>query len=77
MITREKLSHGEGKLVEGDLEILSIKRTYQSEEMASEEGISQNEIELQKNVFTMSEMVKVLYEDCLERKRPFQGESSK
>jgi hypothetical protein len=52
-------------------------RTSQSEDMASEEGMSQNEIELQKNLFAMSDMVKVLYEDYLEWKRPFQGESSK
>jgi hypothetical protein len=45
--------------------------------MVSEEGMSQNEIELQKIVFAMSEMVKVLYEDYLEHKRPFQGEYSK
>jgi hypothetical protein len=35
MITREKLSHGEGELVEGDPEIGSRKRTSQSEKMAS------------------------------------------
>jgi hypothetical protein len=68
MITREKLNHGEGKLVEGDPEIGSRKRTSQSEEMASEEGMSQNEIELQKTLFAMSEMVKVLYEDYLEQR---------
>jgi hypothetical protein len=45
--------------------------------MAMEEGMSQNEIELQKTLFSMSEMVKVLNEDYLERKRPFQGEYSK
>jgi hypothetical protein len=45
--------------------------------MASDEGISQNEIELQKTLFSMSEMLKVLYGDYLEWKRPFQGESSK
>jgi hypothetical protein len=37
----------------------------------------QNEIELQKTLFAMSEMVKVLCEDYLEQKRPFQGEYSK
>jgi hypothetical protein len=77
MITREKLSHGEGELVEGYPEIGSRKRSSQSERMASEEGMSQNEIEFQENLFTMSEMVKVLYDDYLEPKRPFQGESSK
>jgi hypothetical protein len=35
MITREKLSHGEGELIEGDKEIGSIKRTSQSEWKAS------------------------------------------
>jgi hypothetical protein len=77
MITRENLSRGEGELVEGDLDIGSRKTTYQSEDMASEEGMSQNKIELHKTLFTMSDMVKVLYEDYLERKRSFQGESSK
>jgi hypothetical protein len=44
--------------------------------MASKEGMSQNEIELQKTLFVVSEMVKVLYEDYLQRKRPFQGKRS-
>jgi hypothetical protein len=77
MITREKLRHGEGELVEGDPEIGSRKRTSQSEKMASEEGLSQQEREFQRTFFAMSEMVKVLYEDYLERKRPVQGEYSK
>jgi hypothetical protein len=77
MITREKLSHGEGELVEGDPEIGSRKRTSQSEKMASKEGLSQNEREFQRTFFSMSEMVKVLYDDYLERKRPVQGEYSK
>jgi hypothetical protein len=63
MITNKNLSHGEGKIVEGDIEIGSRKRNSQSEDMASEEGMSQNMIELQKTLFAMSEMVKVLYED--------------
>jgi hypothetical protein len=74
MITREKLSRGEGNLVEGDTDIGLRKRTSQSEKKASEERMSQNEIELKKILFTMSEMVKVLYEDYLKQKRPFQGE---
>ena len=39
MITREKISHGEGELVEGDIEIGSRKRAYQNEKMASKEGM--------------------------------------
>jgi hypothetical protein len=66
MITRENLSHGEGDLVEGDPEIGSRKRESQSEKMAYEEGMYQNEIEFQNTFFAMSEMVKVLYDDYLE-----------
>jgi hypothetical protein len=46
MITWEKMNHGEGELVEENLEIGSRKRTSQSEKMASEEGLSHNEIEV-------------------------------
>ena len=77
MITREEISRGEGEIVEGDNDIGSIKMTSQSENMASKEGLSQNEREFQKTFFSMSKMVKVLYDDYLERKRPVQGESSK
>jgi hypothetical protein len=77
MITREKLSGGEGELVEGDPEIGSIKRTSQSEKMALEEGLSQNEREFQRTFFAMSEMVKALYDDYLEQKRSVQWEYSK
>jgi hypothetical protein len=42
------------------------KITSQSEKMASEEGIYQDEKEFQKTFFAMSEMIKVLYEDYLE-----------
>jgi hypothetical protein len=77
MITKEKISHGEGEVVEGYPEIGSRKRTSQSENMASEEGLSQNERECQTTFFAMSKMVKVLYDDYLERKRSVQGESSK
>jgi hypothetical protein len=45
MITREKMNRGEGDLVEENLEIGSRKRTSQSEKMASEEGLSHDEIE--------------------------------
>jgi hypothetical protein len=53
------------------------KRTSQSEKMASEEGLSLDEKEFQKTFFVMSEMMKVLYEDYLEWKRPNLGEYSK
>jgi hypothetical protein len=45
--------------------------------MASEEGLSHDEKEFRKNFFAMSKMMKVLYEDYLEWKRPNLGESSK
>jgi hypothetical protein len=45
--------------------------------MASEEGLSQNEREFQNTFFSMSKMVKVLYDDFLEQKKLFQGEYSK
>jgi hypothetical protein len=77
MINKEKLICGEGEVVEGGPEIGSRKRTSQSEKMALEEGLSQNKREFQKNLFSMSEMVKLLYDDYLEWKRPLQGESSK
>jgi hypothetical protein len=77
MITREKMNRGEGDLVEENPEVGSRKRTSQSENMASEEGISHIEIEFQKTYFTMSEMVKVLYDDYLEWKRSILGEYSK
>jgi hypothetical protein len=45
MITREKLNHGEGKLIEENLDIGSRKITSQSEKMESEEGLSHEEME--------------------------------
>jgi hypothetical protein len=66
MLTREKLHHGEGELVEENPLIGLRKRTSQSEKMASEEGLSQDEKEFRKTFFAMSEMMKVLYEDYLE-----------
>ena len=45
--------------------------------MASTEGLSQDEKDMRKTLFTMSEMVKVLYQDYLERKRSVQGKTSK
>jgi hypothetical protein len=77
MITREKKNHGEGELVEENPEIGLRKRTSQSEKMASEEGLSHEEKEFRKTFFAMSEMVKALYDDYLNQKRPILGESSK
>jgi hypothetical protein len=77
MITREKLSHGGGYLVEGDREIGLRKGIYQSEKMASEEVLSQNEREFQRTLFFLPEMVNMLYDDYLEWNRPLQGEYSK
>jgi hypothetical protein len=77
MLTREKLQRGEGELVAEDPLIGLIKRASHSEKMASEEGISQDEKEFRKTFLAMSEMVKVLYEDYLQRKRPVLGDLSK
>ena len=75
MITREKLSRGEDDIVEENTENGSRKINSQSEKMASEEGLSHIEIEFQKTFFAMLKMVKVLYDDYLEWKRPILGES--
>jgi hypothetical protein len=77
MLTREKLQRGEGELVAENPLIGLRKRASHSEKMASEEGISQDEKEFRKTFLAMLEMVKVLYEDYLERKRPVLGDSSK
>jgi hypothetical protein len=77
VITMENLNRGEGDIVEENPLIVLIKRTSQSEKMASEEGLSHDEKEFRKTFFAMSEMMKVLYEDYLEWKRPNLGESSK
>jgi hypothetical protein len=45
--------------------------------MASTEGLSQDEKDMRKTLFSMAEMVKVLYEDYLERKRSVQEKASK
>jgi hypothetical protein len=47
------------------------------EEMESKEGLSQDDKDMQKALFYMSEMVKVLYEDYLQRKRSVQEKASK
>jgi hypothetical protein len=66
MITRKRMNHGEGNLVEENHKIGLRKRTSQSKNMALKEGLSHDEIEFQKTFFAMSEMVKVLYDDYLE-----------
>jgi hypothetical protein len=48
-----------------------------SEKMVVKEGLSQDEKDMRKNLFSMSKMVKVLYEDYLEQKRSVQGKYSK
>jgi hypothetical protein len=52
-------------------EIISRKK------MASTGRLSQNEKEIKDSVFSMAEMVKVLYEDYLERKSTVQVKASK
>jgi hypothetical protein len=47
------------------------------EKMAYKEGLSQHEKDMRKTLFAMSEMVKVLCEDYLERKRLVQEKYSK
>jgi hypothetical protein len=77
MLTREKLQRGEGELVAENPLIGLGKRASHSENMASKEGLYLDEKGFQKTFLAMSEMVKVLYEDYLERKRPVLGKSSK
>jgi hypothetical protein len=66
MITRERMNHGEGELVEENPEIGSRNRTSQSDKMTSKEGLSHDKIEFRKTFFAMPEMEKVLYDDYLE-----------
>jgi hypothetical protein len=47
------------------------------EKMSSTRGLSQDEKDIRKNHIAMFEMVKVLYEDFLERKRLVQVKASK
>ena len=47
------------------------------EKMASKEGLSQDEKDFRNTLFAMAEMVNVLYEDYLEKKRLIQGKYSK
>jgi hypothetical protein len=52
------------------------ERHISSEKMAVKEGLSQDEKDMWKNLFSMSKMVKVLYEDYLEQKRSIQRKYS-
>jgi hypothetical protein len=70
MLTRENIQRGEGEFFEENPLIRLRKRASHTEKMASEEGLSQDEKEFRKDFFSMSEMMKVLYEDYLERKKP-------
>jgi hypothetical protein len=49
--------------------MLTREELISRKKMASTGGFSQNEKEFRDSVFAMVEMVKVLYEDYLERKR--------
>jgi hypothetical protein len=66
MLTKENIQRGEGELVAENPLIGLRKRASHSENMALEEGLSLDEKELKTTFLSMSEMVKVLYEDYLE-----------
>jgi hypothetical protein len=83
MLTRLKLTRGEGKLVEPSSQ-LSRRRTIHSPQVSrrhspsmaheeSHETLTSDEETFRKSFFDMTEMVKVLYE---ERNARLQGESS-
>jgi hypothetical protein len=57
--------------------MLAREELISREKMASTGGLSQNEKEFRNSVFSMAEMVKVLYEDYLERKSTIQVKDSK
>ena len=57
--------------------MLAREELISREQMASTGGLSQNEKEFINAVFSMAEMVKVLYEDYLERKSMVQVKDSK
>jgi hypothetical protein len=57
--------------------MLTREELISREKMASTGGLSQDEKEFRNSVFSMAEMVKVLYEDYLERKRSVQVKASK
>jgi hypothetical protein len=57
--------------------MLAREELISRKKMASTGGLSQNEKEFRNSVFAMAEMVKVLYEDYLERKSTVQVKASK
>ena len=57
--------------------MLTREELISRKKMASIGGLSQNEKEFRDSVFAMAEMVKVLYEDYLERKSTVQAKTSK
>jgi hypothetical protein len=71
MLTRSKYHKGEGSLAEF---IPEIELLLRKKRMASEGELSPRTKKLEDALFSMSEMVKVLYEYFLERKKPALGE---
>jgi hypothetical protein len=57
--------------------MLAMEEHISRRKMASTGGLSQDEKEFRDSVFSMAEMVKVLYEDYLERKSTVQVKASK
>jgi hypothetical protein len=57
--------------------MLTREELISREKMTSTRGLSQYEKEFRNSVFSMAEMVKVLYEDCLEQKSSVQVKASK
>jgi hypothetical protein len=71
MLTRFKSRRGEGSLVEF---ISEIERMLRKKRMEAEGETSPRTREFEKTFFSMLEMVKVLHDDLLERKKPVLGE---
>jgi hypothetical protein len=63
MLMISKSQNGEGKLANF---ISVIERELRRKSMASREELSQEEKYFQNNLFSMSKMVKVLYDDYIE-----------
>jgi hypothetical protein len=71
MLTRSKSRRGEGSLAKF---IYEIERVFRKKRMASEGGTSPRTKKFEEAFFSMSKMVKVLYDDFLERKKLVLGE---